>query len=63
MKKGDVVRFKEPVDPGDENALMVLEEDPDGGRVLVRHLVDMKIQPTSVYPINDLEFCRSGNLG
>lgn len=31
MKKGDVVRFKEPIDPGDENALMTLEEDPDGG--------------------------------
>lgn len=54
MRKGDVVKFKEPVDIGDENALMVLEEDPDGDRVLVRHLVDMKLQPTSIYPIKDL---------
>lgn len=54
MKKGDVVRFKEPIDPGDENALMALEEDPDGGRVLVRHLVNMKLQPTSIYPVKDL---------
>lgn len=54
MRKGDVVRFKEPIDPGDENALMVLEENPDGGRVLVRHLVDMKLQPTSVYLVKDL---------
>lgn len=59
MQKGDVVKFKEPVDPGDENALMVLEEDPDGGRVLVRHLVDMKLQPTSIYPIKDLQLCDS----
>ncbi len=54
MRKGDVVKFKDPVDIGDENALMVLEEEPDGGRVLVRHLVDMKLQPTSIYPIRDL---------
>jgi hypothetical protein len=54
MRKGDVVKFKEPVDIGDENSLMVLEEEPDGGRVLVRHLVDMKLQPTSIYPIKDL---------
>jgi len=54
MQKGDVVRFKVPIDPGDENDLMVLEEDPDGGRVLVRHLVDMKLQPTSVYQVKDL---------
>lgn len=54
MRKGNVVKFKDPVDIGDENALMVLEEEPDGGRVLVRHLVDMKLQPTSIYPIKDL---------
>ena len=54
MRKGDVVKFKEPIDIGDENALMVLEEEPDGGRVLVRHLVDMKLQPTSIYLIKDL---------
>lgn len=59
MQKGDVVRFKEPIDPGDENALMVLEEDPGGGRVLVRHLVDMKLQPTSIYPIKDLQLCEA----
>lgn len=57
MQKGDVVKFKDPLDPDDENALMVLEEDPDGGRVLVRHLVDMKLQPTSIYPIKDLQLC------
>jgi ribosomal protein S28E/S33 len=54
MKKGDIVRFKEIVDAGDETVLMELLENPDGGRVLVRDLVDMAIQPTSVYPVDDL---------
>jgi hypothetical protein len=34
---------------------MVLIENPDGGRVRVRHMVDMKIQPTSIYQVDDLE--------
>ena len=55
MKKGDVVTFSEVKDKGDENAVMVLEENPDGGRVLVRHLVDMNLQPTSVYPVSELK--------
>jgi hypothetical protein len=54
MKKGDIVRFKEVVDKGDENSRMELLEDPDDGRVLVRGLVNMKIQPTHVYPVDDL---------
>ena len=57
MKKGDVVKFKNPIDPGDENDIMVLEGNPDGGRVLVRHLVDMKLQPTSIYSTKDLQLC------
>lgn len=57
MKKGDVVKFKEEKDPGDAACRMVLEENPDGGRVLVRHLVDMKIQPTSIYLTKDLQLC------
>lgn len=55
MRKGDIVRFKEIKDIGDESVLMELLEDPDGGRVLVRALVNMTIQPTSVYPVDDLE--------
>jgi hypothetical protein len=57
MQKGDIVIFRDAKDPGDENAKMVLVEDPDGGRVLVRHLVDMKIQPTSIYLTKDLQLC------
>jgi hypothetical protein len=54
MKKGDVVRFKEIKEPGDDTMRMELLEDPDGGRVLVRGLVNMKIQPTHVYHVDDL---------
>lgn len=54
MKKGDIVKFKTIVDAGDEKALMVIEEER-GDRVLVRHLVNMALQPTSVYPLEDLE--------
>jgi hypothetical protein len=54
MKKGDIVRFKEIKEPGDDILRMKLLEDPDGDRVLVRALVDMKIQPTYVYSANEL---------
>ncbi len=59
MKKGDIVRFKKIVDPGDENLRMRLLEDPDGGRVLVVSLVGMSINPTSIYPVDDLVVCES----
>lgn len=57
MKKGDIVRFREAVDPGDELVKMRLLEDPDGGRVLVMALIGLPINPTAIYPINDLEKC------
>ena len=54
MKKGDLVKFNEIVDPGDDEVRMVLLEDPDGGMVLVEALVGMQINPTYVYQIKDL---------
>jgi len=57
MKKGDVVKFRNVVDAGDENVHMVLLEDPDGGRVLVADICDMNIKPTSRYNVEDLEIC------
>ena len=57
MKKGDIVKFREAVDPGDENVRMRLQEDPDGGRVLVEAMVGMQINPTYVYEIKDLVEC------
>lgn len=59
MKKGDMVRFKEAADFGDENLRMRLLEDPDGGRVLVESLVGMSINPTYIYPVDDLVVCES----
>jgi hypothetical protein len=57
MKKGDIVKFKKIVDAGDEALRMVLLENPDGGRVLLAAIIDMKIKPTSRYNIEDLEVC------
>lgn len=53
MKKGDTVKFKEANEKGEENLLMVVEE-MRGDRCLVRSLINMKIQPTHVYMVNDL---------
>lgn len=55
MKKGDIVKFRKAVDPGDEDLRMILLEDPDGGRVLVESVVDMKIRPTYRYDVENLE--------
>ncbi|MDH4164357.1 MAG: hypothetical protein OEW15_16970 [Nitrospirota bacterium] len=57
MKKGDIVKFKETVDVGDEKVRMRLLEDPDGGRVLVEALVGMQLNPTYVYQVKDLVEC------
>ena len=59
MKKGDIVKFRKVVDPGDDSIRMRLLEDPDGGRVLVVSLVGMTINPTSVFPVDDLMECES----
>lgn len=55
MKIGDIVKFRKAVDPGDENLRMILLEDPDGGRVLIESVVDMKIRPTCRYNIENLK--------
>lgn len=55
MKKGDFVKFKTVVDKGDETIRMRLREDPDGGRVLVEHLLNLSINPTNIYKVDDLE--------
>jgi hypothetical protein len=57
MKKGDVVKFKNIVDAGDENVRMVLLEDSGGGRVLVEIICDMNIKPTYRYKVEELEVC------
>ena len=62
MRKGDIVKFRKAVDPGDEDLRMILLEDPDGGRVLVESVVDMKIRPTYRYNIEELVVC-TGDCG
>ena len=62
MKKGDIVKFNQVVEPGDEKVRMRLLEDPDGGRVLVEAMVGMELNPTYVYPIKDLVKCDQSDL-
>jgi hypothetical protein len=38
MKKGDIVKFMKAVYAGDKHLRMILLEDPDGGRALVKKL-------------------------
>lgn len=58
MKKGDIVRFKEVKEEGDELTRMILIEEPDGGRVRVQSLLeDWLIQPTHIYRVEELEIC------
>jgi len=54
LKKGDRVRFRRVVDPGDDKIVMVLLEDPDGGRVLVESLIWESLNPTRVVPTSEL---------
>lgn len=61
MEKGDIVKFKRIVARGDEDARMVLLEDPDGGRVLVMHICDMNIKPTNRYETEELEVAKNPN--
>lgn len=57
MKRGNIVKFKDVIDAGDDELRMVVLEDEDGGRVLVQALVGMKLNPTSRYNVRDLEIC------
>ena len=54
LKKGDLVRFRRVVDPGDDKVRMRLLENPDGGRVLVESLIWDELNPTRVLPTSEL---------
>jgi len=58
MKQGDIVRFIIAIDKDDNDLRMRVIEDPDGGRVLVEALVDMRIKPTYRYNVADLQVCK-----
>ncbi len=62
MKKGDIVRFRNEVDPGDTRVRMILLEDLDGGRALVGDVcivedsgIKQAVTATSRYPVEDFE--------
>jgi hypothetical protein len=55
MKKGDIVKFRNPLDDNEIKERYKLLEDPDGGRVLVEGICDLPIRPTRVLLVEDLE--------
>jgi hypothetical protein len=55
MKKGDRVRYKEPLDESEKKDLFILPEEPDGGRVLAEGICDLPIRPTKVLRIDEIE--------
>lgn len=57
MKAGNIVKFKNVIDAGDEDIRMVILENADRGRVLVEALVGMKLNPTYRYNAEDLIVC------
>jgi hypothetical protein len=69
MKKGDVVKFRNEVDPGDTKVRMILLEDPDGGRVLVGDVcivedtgIKQAVTATSRYLVEDLELVSNEDM-
>jgi hypothetical protein len=56
MKEKDIVKFKEPINEEEKDALMVVMEMRDD-RVLVADLrfSNWDVPPTDVYSVNDLE--------
>lgn len=57
MKAGNIVKFKNIIDAGDEDIRMVVLEDADRERVLVEALVGMNFNPTYRYNVEDLVVC------
>lgn len=57
MKAGNIVKFKNVIDAGDEDIRMVILEDADRVLVLVEALVGMKLNPTYRYNVEDLIVC------
>ena len=55
MKKGDIAKFINPLDKNEVEERFKLLEDPDGGRVLVEGICDLKIRPTRVLDTNEIE--------
>jgi hypothetical protein len=62
MKRGDIVKFKREVDPGDTELRMVLIDDPEKGRVMVQVIDDMPSPhpATYVHPVEELEVVLEG---
>lgn len=57
IKKGDVIRFKkEWQDPGDDKITYIATDDEEKGRVTVKALLGMVIDPTQVVSVDMIDF-------
>jgi hypothetical protein len=55
FKKGDLVRFKDPMNDNEVKERFILLEDPDGGRVLAEGVCNLPIRPSGVLRVEELE--------
>jgi hypothetical protein len=55
MKKGDIAKFRNPLNDTEEKERFILLEDPDGDRVLVEGICNLPIRPTAIYRIDEIE--------
>jgi hypothetical protein len=58
LKKGDLVKFKDPLDENEKRERFVLLEDPDGGRVLAEGVCDLLFKPTRVLKVDELSLAK-----
>lgn len=64
MKKGAVVKFKDPVDKIEKLSRFILLEEPDFdiGRVLVQEICNMAIPRTTIFNIDELIICNEEKM-
>jgi len=55
MKKGNLIKFKEPFDQREEKERFILLKDPEGGRVLAEGVCNLTVRPTRILNSDDLE--------
>lgn len=55
MKKGDIAKYREPLDEDERQERFILIEEPDGGRVLVKAVCNLPIPPTKIVRLDEIE--------
>jgi hypothetical protein len=56
IKQGDILKFKEILEKGEENLIFLAIENEDGGRVKVQAInVNLTLKPIYIYESKDLK--------